>query len=395
MSVERYGRHLQAIDGEPLPCAYVDLDAFDANVRRVVDKVRAADKKLRPATKSVRVPDLLKRVAEIGGETVRGLMTYTARETAWLAEQGFTDLLLGYPTVQKSDAVALARAAKRTTVRAVCDAREQAESIGAAAVAEGTEVGMVVEVDLAFRPMGARLHLGVRRSPLRSPEDVAAFADTISRIRGVRFAGVMGYEAHIAGVSDEELGKRLLRRMARRAVEETRESITRVLRARGHVVEIFNGGGSGSIEWTAAEEAITEVTAGSAFLDSHLFDRYRDLPLIPAAHFALQVVRRPTVGIVACAGGGYIASGAMGTDRLPVVAFPRGARLLPMEGAGEVQTPIALAQGDNLSLGSAVILRHAKAGELAEHFDEYLLIEGTEQRGRARTYRGLGLNFLG
>ncbi|MGZ3474310.1 MAG: alanine racemase, partial [Polyangiales bacterium] len=136
----RYQRHLRAIEGEPLPCAYVDLDAFDANARLVVEKVRAADKTLRPATKSVRVPELLKRVAEIGGETVRGLMTYTARETAWLAEQGFTDLLLGYPTLQENDAVALARAAKRTLVRVVCDAREQVEAIGAAAIAEGSVV---------------------------------------------------------------------------------------------------------------------------------------------------------------------------------------------------------------------------------------------------------------
>ncbi|MGZ3419871.1 MAG: alanine racemase [Polyangiales bacterium] len=391
----RYQRHLRAIEGEPLPCAYVDLDAFDANARLVVEKVRAADKTLRPATKSVRVPELLKRVAEIGGETVRGLMTYTARETAWLAEQGFTDLLLGYPTLQENDAVALARAAKRTLVRVVCDAREQVEAIGAAAIAEGSVVGIVAEVDLAFRPMGSRLHLGVRRSPLRMAEDIAAFADTVARVPGVRFSGVMGYEAHIAGVSDEELGKRLLRRVARHAVEETRESITRLLRARGHEVEVFNGGGSGSLDWTASEAAITEVTAGSAFLDSHLFDGYRDLPLTPAAHFALQVVRRPTVGIVACAGGGYIASGAMGPDRLPVVAFPLGAKLLPLEGAGEVQTPVALARGDNLSLGSAVILRHAKAGELAEHFDQYVLIRGETVERRVPTYRGLGLNFLG
>jgi D-serine deaminase-like pyridoxal phosphate-dependent protein len=230
---------------------------------------------------------------------------------------------------------------------------------------------------------------------LRSADDVAAFADLVARVRGVRFAGVMGYEAHIAGVSDEPIGKRLLRRMARRAVEDTRESIARALRAHGHRIEIFNGGGSGSVDWTASEEAITEVTAGSAFLDSHLFDAYRDLPLQPAAHFALQVVRRPGVGLVTCAGGGYVASGAAGVDRLPIVAWPQGARLLPLEGAGEVQTPVELPRGTELSLGSAVLFRHAKAGELAEHFDEYLLLRDGSLDSRARTYRGLGRNFLG
>ena len=69
--------------------------------------------------------------------------------------------------------------------------------------------------------------------------------------------------ALLGGVTHWGGRKRLLRRVARHAVEETRESITRLLRARGHEVEVFNGGGSGSVEWTAAEAAITEVTAGS------------------------------------------------------------------------------------------------------------------------------------
>ena len=101
------------------------------------------------------------------------------------------------------------------------------------------------------------------------------------------------------------------------------------------------------------EAALTEVTAGSGFLDSHLFDHYADVPLQPAAFFALQVVRRPTASIVTCMGGGYIASGASGSDRLPIPALPEGSALLPLEGAGEVQTPVQLADGVRVALGAA------------------------------------------
>jgi D-serine deaminase-like pyridoxal phosphate-dependent protein len=82
-------------------------------------------------------------------------------------------------------------------------------------------------------------------------------------------------------------------------------------------------------------------------------------------------------------------------DRLPVVALPPGLALLPMEGAGEVQTPLRVGGEVKLELGDPVFLRHAKAGELAEHFNEYLLLRGHRIETRAPTYRGLGQCFLG
>lgn len=386
--VDRWVRLREAIVGEPLPCALVDLDAFDANVERILRPVRAHKKTLRPATKSIRVPELIRRVA--AHEGVRGLMTYSAKETLLLAEQGFSDLLCAYPTVQRSDVDALAAAAKHTVVRVVCDDVAHLEALDAAAERAGTVVGAMVEIDMSYRPL-ERIHLGVRRSPLRSAEDASAFAERATGFRHLRFDGVMGYEAHVAGVGDQTLAKRAMKRAARRTLEHTREQICRAL----PTLAVFNGGGTGSAAWAARESALTEVTAGSGFLDSHLFDHYVDMPLVPAAFFALQVVRRPTRGVVTCAAGGYVASGAAGADRLPIVASPERSRLLALEGAGEVQTPIEVPRDIDLRIGDAVLLRHAKAGELAEHFREYVLIRGSNIETRAATYRGLGYCFFG
>jgi D-serine deaminase-like pyridoxal phosphate-dependent protein len=99
--------------------------------------------------------------------------------------------------------------------------------------------------------------------------------------------------------------------------------------------------------------------------------------------------------MVTCHGGGFIASGPGGADRLPLPVFPAGARLVAREGAGEVQTPLALPDGADVALGDPVFFRPAKSGELAEHFDEYLLVRGDRIEARARTYRGLGRRFLG
>jgi D-serine deaminase-like pyridoxal phosphate-dependent protein len=178
-------------------------------------------------------------------------------------------------------------------------------------------------------------------------------------------------------------------------VASARAEVARLLKDAGHTVRVLNGGGTGSLRWASEEDALTEVTAGSGYVDSQLFSYYRDLDLEPAAYFALQVVRRPHAGMVTCHGGGYVASGEAGPDRLPRPALPEGAALLKLEGAGEVQTPVVLPPGVDVAVGDPLFFRHAKAGELAEHFNEYLLVKGDRVVERAPTYRGLGHCFLG
>jgi D-serine deaminase-like pyridoxal phosphate-dependent protein len=80
---------------------------------------------------------------------------------------------------------------------------------------------------------------------------------------------------------------------------------------------------------------------------------------------------------------------------LPLPALPEGLALTPLEGAGEVQTPLLVGSKAKLNVGDPVFFRHAKAGELAEHFNAYALVRGDTVEGDAPTYRGLGWAFLG
>jgi D-serine deaminase-like pyridoxal phosphate-dependent protein len=397
----RWTRYRRALEGQPLPAALVDLDALDENIARLTAPVRAAGKKLRLATKSIRCPALHDYIAARAADVVGGLMTYAASESAWLAERGARDLLLAYPTVQASDAAFLLHANRDATCAVVVDSDEQLAALASVAVG-GARIPVIIEVDLAYRPIGSLVNLGVRRSPLRTAAQVVALAERVRDTPGLKFHGVMGYEAHIAGLTDrspfsswQNLPRRGLKRLSRPIVARTRAEIVRALGERGLAPEVVNGGGTGSVHWTSAEDALTEVTVGSGFLDSQLFDYYSALNLQPAAYFALQAVRRPAPGLVTCHGGGFIASGDGGPDRLPRPSLPAGCRLLPLEGAGEVQTPVRLPPGVDVRLGDPIFFRHAKAGELAEHFNEYLLVRGDRIEARAPTYRGLGQCFLG
>jgi D-serine deaminase-like pyridoxal phosphate-dependent protein len=242
------------------------------------------------------------------------------------------------------------------------------------------------------------VQIGAKRSPLHSPAQVAALARTILARPELLLDGLMAYEGQIAGVGDRPPGKPLMA-LAVRAMQalSARELTVRRAEIVAAVRELaplrfVNGGGTGSIERTAAEPAVTEVAAGSGLFGPTLFDAYRHFRPRPAALFALPIVRKPSPGIATALGGGYIASGAPGRDRLPRPYLPAGLKLDKQEAAGEVQTPLHGAGA--LRIGDRVWFRHAKAGELCERFDVVHLLAGGELVGCAPTYRGEGKTFL-
>jgi D-serine deaminase-like pyridoxal phosphate-dependent protein len=159
-------------------------------------------------------------------------------------------------------------------------------------------------------------------------------------------------------------------------------------------LEFVNGGGTGSLESTAADKSVTELAAGSGLVGPTLFDAYRKFQPRPALQYALPVVRRPGPGVATLFSGGYLASGTGTPDRLPKPVRPAGLRLTRVEGAGEVQTPVRGAAADDLSIGDRVWLRHAKGGELAERLTTYYLVDPAEPDiTGVPTYRGEGQCF--
>lgn len=397
-----YADFVRLLEGQPLPAAIVDLDAVGRNAERLERAVAGSGKTLRVASKSIRHVGLLRRLLARSEPVFRGLMCFTAAEAGFLSEQGFDDLLVAYPSVDRHglDAVA-ARVAAGSTIRLMADHRAHLEAYAEAGRAAGVTLETLVELDVAYQPVG-KVHLGVLRSSRRDAAAVVELARAAEGLDGVRVVGLMGYEAHVAGLPDAtpfsralNPVRRALKRLSIPQIAERRQAAVEALEAAGVEVKVVNGGGTGSVGSTVREGCITEVTAGSGFLCSHLFDYYRGSELEPAAYFALEVSRIPEPGVVTCLGGGYVASGEPGWDRLPLPWLPPELEYVAMEGAGEVQTPLRVS-GDaaRLGVGDPVIFRHAKAGELAERFDDYLLVEGGEAAGREPTYRGMGRCFL-
>ncbi|MFJ4438657.1 amino acid deaminase/aldolase [Streptomyces sp. NPDC088923] len=391
----RYDRataHLEA------PLALVDLDAFDANADDLVR--RAQGKPIRVASKSVRCRALLERVLARPG--FAGLMSFTLAESLWLAREGFDDVLLAYPSTDRPAYAELAADPKlAAAVTVMVDDPAQLRLIDAARDGGREEIRVCLELDTSLRLLGGRVRVGARRSPLHSPAQVADMARAVDRTPGFRLVGIMAYEGHVAGVGDKLAGRplrsravRLMQAAARRELAARRAEVVRAVRAVAPGLEFVNGGGTGSVQHTAAEDAVTEIAAGSGLYVPRLFDNYTSFTGRPAALFAMPVVRRPGVGVVTVLGGGYPASGVAGRDRLPVPYLPEGLSYDPQEGPGEVQTPLLGAVADDLLIGDRVWFRHAKAGELCERFDRLHLVRGDVVTETVPTYRGEGRTFL-
>lgn len=391
----RYDRATAHLDA---PLAIVDLDAFDANAEDM--RRRAGGKPIRVASKSVRCRALLERVLAKDG--FAGLMSFTLAESLWLARSGFDDVLLAYPSADHAGFAELAGDPKlAAAVTVMIDDPAQLRLIDAARNGGREVVRVCLELDTSLKLLGGRVRVGARRSPLHSPAQVADMARAVARQPGFRLVGIMAYEGHIAGVGDSVAGRplrsravRLMQATARRELALRRAEVVRAVRAVAPDLEFVNGGGTGSVQFTAAEDAVTEIGAGSGLYVPRLFDNYTSFSGRPAALFAQPVVRRPGVGVVTVLGGGYPASGVAGPDRLPVPYLPEGLRYDPQEGPGEVQTPLLGSPADDLLLGDKVWFRHAKAGELCERFDALHLIERDKVTATVPTYRGEGHTFL-
>ncbi len=381
------------------PFGVLSVDALAWNAHDLLR--RAAGLPIRVASKSIRVRGVLDSVLALPGYA--GVLAYTLPEALWLAagENGIEDVVVGYPSVDRAAIQALADSAELAQrVTLMIDDPAQLDLVDTVVPpAKRPELRVCLELDASYRH-AVLGHVGTRRSPLREPHELQRLAARTVARPGFRLVGVMAYEAQIAGLGNAGHGRgSVIRKIQKASAGELLERRSAAVAAVRGVAELefVNGGGTGSIESTRADPSVTEVAAGSGLFGPHLFDGYQHFDPAPAAAFALSVVRRPTGAdgdIATLLGGGWIASGPPGPDRLPEVVWPQGLAYLGREGAGEVQTPVQGETARTLAVGERVWLRHTKAGELSEHLFEFVLIEDGRIGGTLPTYRGEGKVFL-
>ena len=392
-----YQYYLNALKNEKLPALVLDLDFFEENLNDVLKK--ANGKKIRMASKSIRSVELIKRVLKKDSQ-FEGVLCFSIEEAIFLASKGLNNLLVAYPGLQSDVIDQVVEITKKgTLIVLMVDHFDQIKKISDRAKALNGQVNICFDIDMSWHlPF---LNFGVYRSPLRSLADVKNLYKKIKNLGNLNVIGIMGYEAQIAGLGDNLKNNflksqiiRFLKKISIPKIKKLREEVVDFFQKEGISLPIRNGGGTGSLNTTSLEAAVNEVTMGSALYSPTLFDNYQDFKFKPSLFFALEVTRNPEGNIYTCNGGGYIASGAPGWEKVPSPYLPSGMELIKNEGAGEVQTPLKMPAGFTIELGKPVFFRHAKAGEVCERFNEIIILSKGSVIERVKTYRGEGVCYF-
>lgn len=391
-----YSDYLQILQDYEAPYAFVDLDYLDKNITDILK--RAGNLKIRIASKSIRSVEILRYIFSKSNQ-FEGIMSFTTKETLYLLNQGFDNILLGYPSVNETEIEQLAvQIAQGKNIQLMVDRHEHVKLINSIGSKLNVVIPICIDLDMSSKFPG--IHFGVMRSSIKNTTDLKLLLKEIKQNKFAALNGLMGYEAQIAGLGDNVSGAGLMNNIVGilkvksiKEIAKRRKDCVQLIKDEGFDLRLVNGGGTGSIESTKNEPWVTEVTVGSGFYSPLLFDNYKQFSHLPAAAFALRVVRKPTDNIVTCLGGGYLASGAPDKLRLPQPYLPKGLKLTKNEGAGEVQTPL-IQTNQNLQVGDTVFFRHSKAGELCERFNELILIKNRKVEKVVKTYRGENQCFL-
>ena len=229
------------------PALVIDLDLMEGNIARMAEFFADKDAHLRPHTKTHKTPVLAHRQIEAGA---RGVTCAKLGEAEVMAAAGIRDILVANQVVGRVKIDRLVALARHSDIIVASDHEDNVREISDAAVAAGTRVNMIIEVDV-----------GMQRCGVPPGEPAWKLAQAIDRYPGVIFRGVMGYEGHIIGNPDDE---------ARYA--GCRESMTMLtqtadyIRERGLPVDLVSGGGTGTYKVTGTFPGVNEVQAGSYIL---------------------------------------------------------------------------------------------------------------------------------
>ncbi|MGD0455378.1 MAG: alanine racemase [Solirubrobacteraceae bacterium] len=335
------------------PALILDLPAVRANIADMATRMAPLPAALRPHAKIHKSPIVGQMQIDAGAI---GLTTATVWEASAMMEAGISDVLIANQVVGPRKVAELARLAGMGQVLALVDDVSNVEQISAAAQKAGSEVGLLVELDV-----------GLHRSGVRSVAAAVDLAEHVERSPGVRLRGPFGYEGHCMLEPD-----RAERVRKAKAANAALLELADAFEARGLSTEIVAAGGLGTWDITGANPRITEIHAGS-YVFSDAFHRN----LVPGFEPALTVLatiisRAGTMAVVDCG------RKSIGIDRTPpelvgargAVRFEHGEHFIHEE-----HTALELEDGSQLKVGDTVRMMPGYSPTTVNFYDCYYVME--------------------
>ncbi len=230
------------LDQLETPAVVVDLDILDANIARLADYARLHDLRLRPHTKTHKIPAIAKMQVAAGAH---GITVAKSSEAEVMASAGLDNILIAYPVFGAAKLDRIARLATKNRITLAIDSAVTAKAISEAAHAAGSTLDLLVEIDV-----------GMRRCGVAGAEDAEILAKIIDKLPGVRFAGLNLYPGHIwARPADQPASLQ--------EVAEQLDAILDRLRRIGIKCEVVSGGSTPTALQSHCIAALTEIRPGT------------------------------------------------------------------------------------------------------------------------------------
>jgi D-serine deaminase-like pyridoxal phosphate-dependent protein len=224
------------------PALLIDLDVMERNLRRVAEYAAAHGLRLRPHTKTHKIPALGRRQLELGAA---GLTVAKVGEAEVMLGAGPGDLLLAYPVVGARKLERLGQIARKLRLTVALDSLDVARPLSEVAASQGVEIGVLAEADV-----------GLGRVGVAPDEDLVELARHLQRLPGLVFEGVAFYPGHIKRLDED--GRRAWARL-----RETLAGMLASLRRAGISPRIVSGGSTPTLFESHTLAGLNEIRPGT------------------------------------------------------------------------------------------------------------------------------------
>lgn len=279
--------------GEPAadletPAVIADLDAVERNMHSFANLADEHGVALRVHTKAHKTPELARRQQALAPD---GVLCQTLGEAEIMVRHGIEDVLLVCPVVSRSKLERVVWLAEKCSHFAMMvDEPANLEPLAGVAAERGTTVDVVLEVDVGLRRMGVQ------------PAAAVEVGERIRDAEGVALHGILGHDAHLPYIADDEAELASLCADTAATLGETADDLRSAL---GVSELTVTSGHSATAPFMAEQDAITELDPGRyVFNDADLLRRGPHVSLEDCALTVLTtVIARPTDDRAICDAG--------------------------------------------------------------------------------------------
>ena len=180
------------------PASLIDLDIMDRNLGKLSGYSREHGLRVRPHTKTHKIPALARKQIELGAA---GLTVAKVGEAEIMLAAQPSDILVAFPTIGAKKLQRLMQVARETAVTMSLDSLVVASQLSEAARANQVEIGVLAEVDVGLG------RVGVAPGPA-----LLELIQGIARLPNLRFDGIAFYPGQVKSLDAE--GHEALKKIA-------------------------------------------------------------------------------------------------------------------------------------------------------------------------------------